>query len=149
MDHSTYSVVGINMNYEEAEQYLLSRPEATKDYPFGPDVAVFKIKNKMFALLGTCGKQGKELGTAYAGEAFVNLKCDPEESLMLRGIFPEIMPAYHMSKRHWISVVLIKSMPEKEIERLLDRSYGLVVKGLKKAEREALELAYSPAELYR
>jgi predicted DNA-binding protein (MmcQ/YjbR family) len=137
------------MDYKQAEKYLLSRPEATKDYPFGPAVAVFKVKNKMFALLGTCGKKGKELGIDYAGDSFVNLKCDPEESFMLRGIFPEILPAYHMSKRHWISVVLIKSMPEKEIKRLVDRSYGLVVKGLKKMEREQLELAYSPAELYR
>lgn len=136
------------MDYKQAENYSLSRPEATKNYPFGPDVAVFKIKNKMFALLGICGEKGKELGIEYAGYSFLNLKCDPEESFMLRDIFPEILPAYHMSKKHWISVVLKESMPEKEIERLIDRSYGLVVKSLKKAERTQLELAYSPDELY-
>ena len=137
------------MDLKQAEKYSLSRPETIKSYPFGPDVAVFKIKNKMFALLGTSGEKGKELGTEYAGYSFLNLKCDPEESFMLRDIFPEVLPAYHMSKKHWISVVLKESMPEREIERLIDRSYGLVVKGLKKAERTQLELTYSPEELYR
>ena len=68
---------------------------------------------------------------------------------MLRDIFPEILPGYHMSKKHWISVVLVDSMSEKEIERLIDRSYGLVAKGLKKAERLQLEMYYSAEELYR
>lgn len=137
------------MDFKQAERYCLSLPEARLEYPFGADVSVFKIKNKMFALLATSGGTGKELGTQFAGEAFINLKCDPEESFMLRDIFPEVLPGYHMSKKHWISVVLIDSMPEKEIERLIDRSYGLVVKGLKKAERLQLELAYSPEQLYR
>lgn len=137
------------MDYSQATEYCLSRPEAIKEYPFGPDVEVFKVKNKMFALLATSGKAGKELGPKFAECAFLNLKCDPEESFMLRDIFPEVLPAYHMSKKHWISVVLVESMPEKEIERLIDRSYGLVVKSLKKTERLQLELQYSPEELYR
>ena len=137
------------MDHQQAEQYILSRPEAYKEYPFGPDVAVFKIKNKMFALLSTSGSTGKELGPKYANCSFINLKCEPEESFMLKDIFPEVLPGYHMSKKHWISVVLKESMPEKEIERLIDRSYGLVVKGLKKAERVQLERLYSAEELYR
>jgi predicted DNA-binding protein (MmcQ/YjbR family) len=137
------------MDYQQTVDYCLSRPDAVIDYPFGPDVAVFKVKNKMFGLLGTSGSKGKELGIEYADCAFINLKCDPEESIMLRDIFPEILPGYHMSKKHWISIVLVDSMPEKEIERLIDRSYGLVSKGLKKAERLQLEMRYSAEELYR
>jgi len=137
------------MNYQDAVNYCLSRPEATQDYPFGPDVAVFKVRGKMFALLGTSGQSGKELGAEFAGCDFLNLKCDPDEAFMLRDIFPEVLPAYHMSKKHWISVVLKASMPANEIERLIDRSYGLVVKGLKKSERAQLELHYSTEKLYR
>lgn len=137
------------MDYTHAETYLLSRPETDKSYPFGPDVAVFKVKNKMFALLATSGKNGNELGAEFAGFAFLNLKCDPDEAIMLRDIFPEVRPAYHMSKKHWNSVILKDSMPEKEIERLIDRSYALVVKGLKKSERTQLELRYPPDLLYR
>jgi len=137
------------MDYKEASNYCMSRPEAILEYPFGPEVEVFKVKGKMFGLLATTGERGKELGTEYSNCAFLNLKCDPEEAFMLRDIFPEVLPAYHMSKKHWISVVLVDSMPEKEIERLVDRSYGLVLKGLKKADRLQLELQYSADELYR
>lgn len=137
------------MDYQQAQAHCLSRPEAVVEYPFGPQAAVFKVKGKMFGLLATCGDSGKELGTAYASCDFINLKCAPDEAQMLRDIFPEVLPAYHMSKKHWNSVVLISSMPEKEIERLIDRSYGLVVKGLKKAERLQLELQYPPETLYR
>lgn len=137
------------MYKDNAHSYCLSLPEVSVAYPFGPDVAVYKIKNKMFALLATCNDKGSELGEQYAGCSFLNLKCDPDEAFMLRDIFPEVLPAYHMSKKHWISVVLINSMPEKEIERLIDRSFGLVVKKLKKAEQLQLELLYSKEQLYR
>lgn len=137
------------MNAEQAQAYCLKRPDATMDFPFVPDVPVFKIKGKMFGLLGQCSENGKELGTEYAGCHFLNLKCDPEEAIMLRDIFPEVKAAYHMSKTHWISVVLIDSMPEKEIERLIDRSFALVVKSLKKTERLQLELKYPHEQLYR
>ena len=137
------------MNAEQARQYCLNRPDATEEFPFVPDVPVFKIKGKMFGLLGRCSDKGKELGQEYAGCHFLNLKCDPAEAQMLRDIFPEVRAAYHMSKTHWISVVLVSSMPEKEIERLIDRSYALVVKGLKKAQRLQLELKYPDSALYR
>lgn len=137
------------MDAKNAQEYCLSRPESQLDFPFIPDVPVFKVKGKMFALLGQCGTTGKELGPDFANYHFLNLKCDPEEAIMLRDVFPEVRSAYHMSKKHWISVVLKDSMPEREIERLIDRSYGLVVKSLKKTERLQLERCYSEEELYR
>ncbi|MCB1843784.1 MAG: MmcQ/YjbR family DNA-binding protein, partial [Halioglobus sp.] len=73
------------MKYAAAERYLLSRPEAVRDYPFGPDVAVFKICGKMFATLA-----------AQDGVARTNLKCDPVEAVMLRDIFSGVQPGYHM-----------------------------------------------------
>ncbi|WP_415883936.1 MmcQ/YjbR family DNA-binding protein [Neptuniibacter sp. QD34_54] len=137
------------MDAKSAQEYCLSRPESQLDFPFMPDVPVFKVKGKMFALLGQCGTTGKELGPEFANYHFLNLKCDPEEAIMLRDVFPEVRSAYHMSKKHWISVVLKDSIPTKEIERLIDRSYGLVVKNLKKVERQQLERLYSKEELYR
>ncbi|MFV8782188.1 MmcQ/YjbR family DNA-binding protein [Microbulbifer sp. SA54] len=126
------------MDYAGARRYLLDRPEAEEDYPFGPGVAVFKIKGKMFATLGE-----------EAGIARTNLKCDPDEAQALRDIFSGVLPGYHMNKKHWNTVLLDGSVPDYEIERMMDRSYGLVVKGLKKVQREALELAYSPEAIYR
>ena len=84
----------------QAEQYLLNKPEATLDFPFGEEVKVFKVKNKMFATLAI-GKMGKGDGKSDAskkGDWWMNLKCDPDEAVMLRDIFPSIIPGYHMNK---------------------------------------------------
>ena len=126
------------MDGDAARAYLLSRPEAWEDYPFGPDVAVFKISAKMFATLG------------YEEEvARINLKCDPEEAQFLRDMFDAVLPGYHMNKTHWNTVILDGSIPGGEIERMIDRSYALVVKGLPRAERTALELRHGRSTIYR
>ena len=126
------------MTPAETRAYLLSRPEAIEDFPFGPDVAVMKIAGKMFA--------------TYAGGAdgtSINLKCDPDQALVLRDIFTAVKPGYHMNKRHWNTVRLDGSVPSGELQRMIDHSYGLVVKGLPKARRQALEIAHGPEALYR
>jgi predicted DNA-binding protein (MmcQ/YjbR family) len=126
------------MDYQQARDYLLRHPEAWEDFPFGADVAVMKIKGKMFATL-----VGNE------GGARTNLKCDPAEALMLRDIFEAVEPGYHMNKRHWNTVILNGDVPTGEIERMMDRSYGLVVRSLKKTERDALILAYGQDAIFK
>ncbi|TQV70698.1 MmcQ/YjbR family DNA-binding protein [Exilibacterium tricleocarpae] len=126
------------MDYQIARTYLLGKPEAVEDYPFGPQAAVYKVKNKMFATLAE-----------QDGHARMNLKCDPEEALALRDIFASVIPGYHMNKRHWNTVILGREIPAGEVERMIDRSYGLVVKGLKASERKSLELSYGADQLYR
>ena len=126
------------MDFDDARGYLLQRPEAFEDFPFGPDVYVYKIRNKMFATLGSDDSVAR-----------MNLKCDPEEAMILRDVFDAVSPGYHMNKAHWNTVLLNGSIPRGEIERMIDRSYGLVVKSLKKAERIALEVRYGQSILYR
>ena len=124
---------------EKFRRYLLSKPDCLEDYPFGPDVAVMKIAGKMFATYAS-----QQDGTVH-----MNLKCDPAEALALRDVFDAVIPGYHMNKKHWNTVVLDGSIPDGEVERMIDRSYGLVVKGLKKAERRSLEIRYGETELYK
>ena len=109
------------MNLEQLKYYLLTKTESTQDFPFGADVYVFKVKKKMFALIGH--REGKMM---------LNLKCDPDESWMLRDIFPAITPGYHMNKLLWISIYFDGTVPESEVERLIDNSYQLVVNTLSK-----------------
>ena len=123
--------------YDTALDYILSKPDAELDYPFGPNVAVPKIRGKMFATLG------EEQGTGR-----MNLKCDPEEAIFLRDTFGSVLPGYHMNKVHWNTVVLDGTIPNGEIERMIDNSYALVVKSLKKAERVMLETRHGKAALY-
>ncbi|WP_088329145.1 MmcQ/YjbR family DNA-binding protein [Lacimicrobium sp. SS2-24] len=124
------------MDYQQARDYLLQKPEATEDFPFGLDVAVFKVATKMFATLATeLNAQGKEEGR-------MNLKCDPTEALMLREIFSAVIPGYHMNKKHWNTILLDGSIPPGELQRMIDHSYTLVVKGLPKARRQGLIAKY-------
>ena len=118
--------------------YCLSLPEVKEDYPFGPDVQVFKIKNKLFAIL-----------TKRQGIYRINLKCHPEEALILREIFEDVIPGYHMNKMHWNTVLLNDSIPDEEIKRMIDRSYCLVVKKLKKKIREVLEIKHVYKKVFK
>ncbi|NRB38866.1 MAG: MmcQ/YjbR family DNA-binding protein [Pseudomonadales bacterium] len=126
------------MNYASCKSYLLSKPEAREDYPFGADILVPKIKSKMFATL-----------SVKDGVAQMNLKCDPQQALFLRDMFDAVIPGYHMNKKHWNTIILDGTVPIGEIERMIDHSYTLVVKSLKAAERKLLELQYGTQLLYR
>jgi len=79
----------------------------------------------------------------------MNLKCDPAQAQELRDLFKAVKPGYHMNKLHWNTIILDGSIPQGEIERMIDHSYGLVIKKLKKSEREALELRHGKDALYR
>ena len=126
------------MDDKQARTYLRSKPESVEDFPFGPDVYVYKVRGKMFATLGFTDNVGR-----------MNLKCDPEEAMALRDIFESVVPGYHMNKAHWNTVILDGSIPNGELERMIDRSFGLVVKGLKKSERQSLEIRYGSETVYR
>ena len=126
------------MDDAQARDYLLRKPAAYEDFPFGPEVQVYKVKKKMFATL------------AYAaGVARINLKCDPQQALMLRDLFDAVIPGYHMNKTHWNTVILNGTIPAEEIQRMIDHSYTLVVKSMPKAVRLSLEVAYGSQALYR
>ena len=114
------------MDREELRGYLLGRLGSTAEYPFGPDTAVFKIRGKMFALV----PDDEPLR--------LNLKCDPDEALFLRDIYPAVQPGYHMNKRHWNTVTIDGSVPVDVLQRMIKDSYALVVRGLSKIEREAI-----------
>ncbi len=107
--------------------YALSKPGAVPTLPFGPDVLVIKVMDKMFMLT----RRGESVPS-------LNLKCDPERGLALREAYPAVTPGYHMNKRHWNTVALDGSLGEEEIQRMIDHSYELVVRSLKKAERQRL-----------
>ena len=128
------------MDENSVREYLLKKPFTTKEFPFGEDVEVYKVKGKIFATL-SLGK-GNEKGTdgKMAGHYCTNLKCDPEEAVMLRDIFPSIIPGYHMNKAQWNTVILDNTVPEGEIERMIDNSFNLVVEKMTKKDQQAISL---------
>lgn len=121
------------MNFTSCRDYCLMQLQSQEDFPFGPDVYVYKVAGKVFAILSE-----SLLPDSAERQASVNLKCDPAEALMLRQIFPAITPGYHMNKQHWNTVLLDGSVPENELKRQIEQSYQLVVATLPKAKRPLL-----------
>src|SRR4051812_47090469 len=105
----------------------LDRNGAIEDFPFGADVSVFKVGGKIFAL-SFLGRTPLE----------VSLKCEPELAVDLRATYAAVRPGWHLNKRHWNTVTLDGSMPDRLVRDMVEDSYDLVVSKLPK--RVQLEL---------
>jgi len=121
-------------DFEKINQYLLHKPEANKSFPFGDGVYVYKVKNKMFATLSL----SKVMDSNDDQYWWLNLKCDPDEAVMLRDIFQSVIPGYHMNKKLWNTIILDGSIPPGEIERMIDNSFMLVVKKMTKKDQQSI-----------
>lgn len=108
-------------------EHCMQKPGVTEEFPFGDDAAVFKVLGKMFALI-----------PVKAEPVSISLKCDPTWAQMLRQTYAAVKPGYHMNKQHWNTVTVDGTIPDDEIIEMVDHSYALVVKKLKKADRESL-----------
>ena len=102
---------------EELIAFCRTFPEAAADAPFHDDNwTLMRCRN----------------GHAFAflferdGVLWVNLKCSPEWVRFWQQQYSAVVPAYHMNKEHWISVILDGSLPEQELRRLIEESYLLV-----------------------
>jgi predicted DNA-binding protein (MmcQ/YjbR family) len=126
------------MYQQQTKEYLLNKPFSVETCPFGDEVSVFKVKHKMFATLAV-GKMGKSDNEGN-DICWMNLKCDPQEAIMLRDIFPSVIPGYHMSKVHWNTIKLDGSVPQGEIERMIDNSYLLVVSKMTQIDQQSLSI---------
>lgn len=116
------------MDIESVRLYCLKKKGVSESFPFDADTLVFKVMGKIFVLLPL------ENGDR------INLKCDPEYAIELRERYPEaIMPGYHMNKKHWNTVMLNLHLSVQLIRDLIDHSYDMVVKGLKKKDQLAIE----------
>ena len=125
------------MDYSATKEYLLSKPESKEEQPAGSENTSFKVRHKLFATLGT-----------IEGRAQLNLKCDPEEAIALRTAYEAIVPGHHMNKKHWNTIILNGTVPSEEIQKMIDRSFAIVVKGMVESERRALEESYGEDALY-
>lgn len=102
------------MNIEILRDYCISKEGASETFPFGDDTLVFKKDGKIFALAN------------LDGEPTVNLKCDPALALELREKFQCVIPGYHMNKKHWNTIILDGSVPDRKVFEWIDHSFSLV-----------------------
>ena len=120
------------MNIEELRDFCISKKGVTEHFPFDDVTLVFKVMNKMFALVG--------LHQWENGDQKINLKCNPEKANELRVDYESISAGFHMSKKHWNTVLMNNSdVSDQLVFQLIDHSYDLVVQGLTKKAKAELE----------
>ncbi|HPH85817.1 MAG TPA: MmcQ/YjbR family DNA-binding protein [Ferruginibacter sp.] len=110
------------MHIEELRDYVLRFEDVTEGFPFGEEVLVFKVHDKIFLLLPLSSQPLQ-----------FNVKCDPDKAIELRELYPDvILPGFHMNKRHWNTVIVDGSLPKKLLQEMLTDSYNLVKKKSRK-----------------
>lgn len=114
------------MNIEELREFCLSLSATDEGFPFDSETLVFKVKGKMFCL------------TSVDRYKSINLKCDPEKAIELRELYPDVIPGYHMSKKHWNTVMMDGTLTDDLIREWIVDSYTLVVKSLPKKDQNGL-----------
>jgi len=116
------------MDLAALRHLVVSKPGATEDQPFGPDVLVYKVCGRMFALV------------APDFPTRITLKLEPLHGQLLRAQNASVLPGYHMNKDHWNTVILDAGVMDDELADWVDESYALVVERLPRRERERLRL---------
>jgi predicted DNA-binding protein (MmcQ/YjbR family) len=114
------------MNIEELRDYCLQKKGVTESFPFGEQTLVFKVGEKLFLLTNLT-----------EGNRF-NAKCDPERAVELREQYDEVIPGYHMNKKHWNTVSMDGRLTTKQLHEMIDHSYQLVLNSLPKKTREQI-----------
>jgi predicted DNA-binding protein (MmcQ/YjbR family) len=114
------------MNIEEAREACLSIKGVAETFPFGDDVLVYKVMDKMFAYMGLDSKDG---------EFWLNLKCDPEKAVELRELYTGVRPGYHSNKKYWNTIVLESDISDSLIKELIQHSVDEVIRKLPKVKQ--------------
>jgi len=102
------------MDIESLRDHCIGLKGVEECFPFGEDTLVFKAGGKIFALVN------------LDGDLSINLKCDPALALELRERHSSVIPGYHMNKKHWNTIYIDGTIPDKEIFEWIDHSYELI-----------------------
>lgn len=98
-------------------------PGSARENPFGPEWDVYKVRGRVFLLI------------PLDGTGRITLKSHPDDAVALRETFADIVPGYHMNKKHWITLTPGASLEEGLVTELVTESYLLVVEKLPRAQR--------------
>ena len=109
------------MNIEELREYCIAKEDVEEGFPFGEDTLVFKVRGKLFLLTGL-----GEVPLQF------NVKCDPGKAIELREQYPNVLPGYHMNKKHWNTIIVDGTLSNKQLKQMIDDSYSLVAGKAKK-----------------
>lgn len=116
---------------EEALDYGLSLADTYLDTPFrDTNWKLVRDKFTKKAFLWTY---------VLDGQVHINVKCDPEWRNLWRQAYASVLPGYHQNKEHWNTIILDDSIPNQEVQRMIDESYRLVTDSPTKRIYEAVK----------
>lgn len=123
-----FLLLKLTMNIEELREYCLSKKGVEESLPFGPDALVLKVMGKVFLITMLDQTPLK-----------FNVKCDPEKAIELREQYTCVIPGYHMSKKHWNTIIADGFVTDLQLEKWITDSYLLVISGLTKKQQKELD----------
>ncbi len=115
------------MDLETIRKYCLEKESVTESFPFGESTLVFKVCGKIFLLMALDNQPLQ-----------FNVKCDPEKAEELRENYASVIPAFHMNKKHWNTIIVNGEINSKLMREMIDDSYSLVVRSLPLKDRKNL-----------
>jgi predicted DNA-binding protein (MmcQ/YjbR family) len=115
------------MRASKLREHCLAFPGSVETFPFGPQTSVFKVSGKIFAI-----------SRLRENPLRVSLKCEPLLAEQLREAHAAVSPGYHLNKRHWNTVIIDGSLPERVVRDMIEDSYDLIVSKLPRSRRRAL-----------
>lgn len=117
------------MNKQEVIDYCQNLDNTYLDYPFPDDNTSITMKHlenkKWFALI-----------MEVKGELYLNVKTDPHYSELLRSSYNYIIPAYHMNKEHWNTIIINNKVDVSLVKELIEQSYELTKNNIHKRLRK-------------
>lgn len=112
-------------NREDVILYCKSFDNVVEDYPFHDDnwtLMRHAANKKTFACI-----------YEHCNNIWINVKCSPEWSAFWRNSYKSVVPAYHMNKEHWNSIILDGTVPVLDIKKMICESYDLTKSKNRKA----------------
>ena len=114
----------LNMDIESIREYCIRKKAVTECFPFDEYNLVFKVVDRMFALIN------------LENPDRIFLKCEPEYAIELRDRYNGIEGAFHFNKKHWNQVYLESDVSDSLIKELIDHSYNEVIKKFTRRQKE-------------
>ena len=112
------------MDIESIREYCIRKKAVTECFPFDEYNLVFKVVDRMFALINVENPDR------------IFLKCEPEYAIELRDRYNGIEGAFHFNKKHWNQVYVESDVSDSLIKELIDHSYNEVIKKFTRRQKE-------------
>lgn len=104
----------MKISVKKLEALVVKFPEVKKDYSLGENIASYKTNERLFAIINEDKNPLR-----------ISLRCDPKLSTVLRERYIEVMPGYHLSKKHWNTIVISGQLDLDDLKGLIVHSYEL------------------------